>query len=102
MKARLIKFGEIEVEGTRYSHDVVIDGGKVRKRKKGPSKQFREEWYHVASLLSLCRRPNTRLIALVIDSDHQAAIEGRGVLDHVFADNSLTKNTVNSAEKCVI
>jgi len=42
--------------------------------------------------------PNTRLIALVIDSDHQAAIERRGVLDHVFADNSLTKNMVNSAE----
>jgi hypothetical protein len=34
MKARLIKFGEIEVEGKRYTHDVVIDGGKVRKRKK--------------------------------------------------------------------
>jgi hypothetical protein len=30
MKARLVKFGEIEVEGTRYTHDVVIDGGKVR------------------------------------------------------------------------
>jgi hypothetical protein len=46
MQARLIKFGEIEVEGKRYSHDVVIDGGKVRKRKKGPSKQFREEFGH--------------------------------------------------------
>jgi hypothetical protein len=37
MKARLVKFGEIEVEGKRYKHDVVIDGGKIRKRKKGPS-----------------------------------------------------------------
>jgi hypothetical protein len=46
MKARLIKFGEIEVEGRRYTHDVVIDGGKVRKRKKGPSKQFREKFGH--------------------------------------------------------
>src|SRR5947208_17140623 len=46
MKARLVKFGEIEVEGKRYTHDVVIDGGKVRKRKKGPSKQFREEFGH--------------------------------------------------------
>jgi hypothetical protein len=27
MKARLIKFGEIEGEGERYTHDVVIDGG---------------------------------------------------------------------------
>src|SRR4030095_114828 len=46
MKARLVKFGEIEVEGERYTHDVVIDGGKVRKRKKGPSKQFREKFGH--------------------------------------------------------
>lgn len=46
VKARLIKFGEIEVEGKRYSHDVVIDRGKVRKRKKGPSKPFREQFGH--------------------------------------------------------
>jgi len=46
MKARLVKFGEIEVEGKRYTHDVVINGGKVRKRKKGPSKQFREKFGH--------------------------------------------------------
>jgi hypothetical protein len=46
MKARLVKFGEIEVEGKRYTHDVVIDGGRVRKRKKGPSKQFREKFGH--------------------------------------------------------
>jgi hypothetical protein len=36
----------IEVEGKRYTHDVVIDGAKVRKRKKGPSKQFREKFGH--------------------------------------------------------
>jgi len=46
MKARLVKFGEIEVEGKHYTHDVVIDGGKVRKRKKGPSKEFRERFGH--------------------------------------------------------
>ena len=46
MRARLVKFGEIEVEGKRYTHDVVIDGGKVRKRKKGPSKEFREKFGH--------------------------------------------------------
>jgi len=41
-----VKFGEIEVEDECYTHDVVIDGGKVRKRKKGPSKQFREKFGH--------------------------------------------------------
>ena len=36
MKARLVKFGEFEVEGKRrYRHDVVIDSDKMRKRKKG-------------------------------------------------------------------
>ncbi|PYK71997.1 MAG: hypothetical protein DME42_09895, partial [Verrucomicrobia bacterium] len=25
--ARLVRFGEIEIEGTRYTHDVVIDSG---------------------------------------------------------------------------
>jgi hypothetical protein len=48
MKARLVKFGEIEVEGKRYTHDVVIEGGKVRKRKKGASTHFREEFGHVS------------------------------------------------------
>lgn len=46
MKAKLIAFGEIEVGKERYNHDVVIEGGKVRKRKKGPSKQYREETGH--------------------------------------------------------
>ena len=36
----------MEVEGKRYRNDVVIVGGKVRKRKKEPSKQFREKFGH--------------------------------------------------------
>lgn len=46
MQAKLIQFGELEVAGKRYTHDVVIDGGTVRKRKKGPSKPFRERFGH--------------------------------------------------------
>jgi len=34
------------VRGKRHNQYVVIDGGKVRKRKKGPSKQFREKFGH--------------------------------------------------------
>ena len=30
MKARFTTFGEIEIDGRRYDHDVVIDGGKIR------------------------------------------------------------------------
>jgi hypothetical protein len=38
MKAKLVAFGQLEIEGERYHRDVVIEGGKVRKRDKGPSK----------------------------------------------------------------
>jgi hypothetical protein len=46
MQARLVAFGELEVEGQRYPHDVVIDGGRVRKRRKGPSKPLRGAYGH--------------------------------------------------------
>jgi hypothetical protein len=39
-------FGSIEVDGTTYEHDVVIDRGEVRKRRKGPSKPFRGRYGH--------------------------------------------------------
>jgi hypothetical protein len=46
MNVRLLRFGSIEVDGHRYEHDIVIDGGEVRKRKKKPSKPHREEFGH--------------------------------------------------------
>lgn len=39
-------FGSIEIDGTTYEHDVVIDGGRIRKRKKGPSKSLRAAFGH--------------------------------------------------------
>jgi hypothetical protein len=46
MKARWITFGEIEIEGRRYTSDVVIDAGRVEKRRKKPSKRYRDEFGH--------------------------------------------------------
>ncbi len=46
MKARLRAFGELVVEGALHEHDVVIDGGRVRRRHKGPSKARRAEFGH--------------------------------------------------------
>lgn len=46
MKAKLIAFGLIEIEGERYERDVVIDGGRIRPRKKGPSKSLRDQFGH--------------------------------------------------------
>ncbi len=39
-------FGTIRIDGSTCEHDVVIDRGEVRKRKKGPSKQFSDAFGH--------------------------------------------------------
>jgi hypothetical protein len=39
-------FGSIRIDGTTYEHDVVIDHGQVRKRKKKASRKFRSEFGH--------------------------------------------------------
>src|SRR5438309_8281886 len=39
-------FGTIRIDGSPCEHDVVIDRGEVRKRKKGPSKQFSDAFGH--------------------------------------------------------
>jgi hypothetical protein len=46
MKVRPAGFGSIDVEGHRYDHDVVIDAGRLRKRKKSPSKKYRSDFGH--------------------------------------------------------
>jgi len=39
-------FGQIRIDGVTYDHDVVIERGEVRKRKKKPSKKYREAFGH--------------------------------------------------------
>ena len=39
-------FGTLRIDGRRYEQDVVIDRGEVRKRKKTPSRTFRDEFGH--------------------------------------------------------
>ncbi len=46
MRFERVSFGSIRIDGTTYEHDVVIDRGRVRRRKKKPSKQFRGEFGH--------------------------------------------------------
>lgn len=46
MRFQNFSFGSIRIDGVTYDHDVVIDRGTVLKRKKKPSKQFREEFGH--------------------------------------------------------
>ncbi len=46
MRFEKFSFGSIRIDGTTYEHDVVIDRGKIYKRKKKPSKPFREAFGH--------------------------------------------------------
>jgi hypothetical protein len=46
MKAEMLGFGRIEIEGKRYDTDVVIERGQVRRRRKKPSKSYRDRFGH--------------------------------------------------------
>ncbi len=46
MDARFVAFGQIEIDGRRFSHDVVLQGARIRRRKKGPSKPYRDRYGH--------------------------------------------------------
>lgn len=46
MRFEAFSFGLIRIDGTTYENDVVIDNGQVRRRKKKPSKKFRDEFGH--------------------------------------------------------
>lgn len=41
MRFEDFSFGSIRIDGEIYEHDVVVDRGEIRERKKGPSKQLR-------------------------------------------------------------
>ena len=46
MRVRLVGFGCVDVDGSRYDHDIVIDGGAIRKRNKKASKPYRADFGH--------------------------------------------------------
>jgi hypothetical protein len=46
MKVEEFSFGSIRIDGVTYDHDVVVDRGEVHKRKKRPSKKFRDAFGH--------------------------------------------------------
>jgi hypothetical protein len=39
-------FGSIRIDRVTYDHDVIIDRGSIRKRKKKPSKKFPDDFGH--------------------------------------------------------
>lgn len=92
MKARLVAFGEVEIEGERYARDVVIEGGRVSRRRKGPSKALREQFGHTPlSVAEAIPWGGHRLIVgtgangrLPIAPDALAEAERRGIEVHAL------------------
>ena len=46
MEAKLLGFGLIEIEGRQFDHDLVIDAGRLLKRRKKPSQPYRSQYGH--------------------------------------------------------
>jgi hypothetical protein len=46
MRFQSFTFGLIRIDGVTYAHDVVIDRGEIRERKKKASKPFRDAFGH--------------------------------------------------------
>ena len=87
MKAKLVVFGEIQIEGERYARDVVIDGGRISRRRKGPSKALRDQFGHTPlSVAEVIPWGGHRLVVgtgangrLPIAADVYAEAERRGI-----------------------
>jgi hypothetical protein len=87
MKAELVEFGVLELGGRRYTHDVVIAGGRIGRRNKGPSKALRDRFGHTPlSVAEDIPWGGTRLIigtgadgALPVMPDVEAEARRRGI-----------------------
>ena len=64
MRFEDFSFGSVRIDGVAYEHDVVIDCGEVRRRKKKASKKFRDEFGHTP--LSLAEKIPWKCDRLVI------------------------------------
>jgi len=65
-------FGSVRVDGVTYDHDLIIDRGKIRKRKKGASKKFRGAYGHTP--LSVAEDIPWRCRRLVIGTGADGAL----------------------------
>jgi hypothetical protein len=65
-------FGSIRIDGVTYDHDLIIDHGKIRKRKKGASRKFRGSYGHTP--LSIAEDIPWRCRRLVIGTGADGAL----------------------------
>jgi len=74
-------FGSIQIDGRTYAHDVVVDRGQIRKRRKGASKRHRASHGHTP--LSAEEKIPWRCRRLVIGTGAAGALP---VMDSVQAE----------------
>jgi len=65
-------FGSVEVDGKTFEHDLVIDRGRIRRRRKGPSKPLRPQYGHTP--LSLAEDIPWKCRRLVVGSGADGAL----------------------------
>ncbi len=72
MRVTGYSFGSVRVDGVTYDHDLIIDRGRIRKRKKGASRKFRAAYGHTR--LSIAEDIPWRCRRLVICTGADAAL----------------------------
>ena len=65
-------FGSVRIDGVTYDHDLIIDHGKIRKRKKAASRKFRGSYGHTP--LSIAEDIPWRCRRLVIGTGAEGAL----------------------------
>jgi hypothetical protein len=65
-------FGSVRVDGVTYDHDLIIDRGKVRKRKKAAPRKFRGAYGHTP--LSIAENIPWRCRRLVVGTGADGAL----------------------------
>ena len=46
MKWGKCKLGSLKIDGEKYTRDIILDRGELRRRSKKPSREFREQFGH--------------------------------------------------------
>ncbi len=72
MKVKELSFGSINIDGKDYSKDIVINNGKIAKRKKKESKKFRGQFGHTP--LSTKENIPWDCQKLIIGTGHHSAL----------------------------
>ena len=100
MKARLVSFGLIEIDGQRFDHDVVIRRGRVEKRHKKSSRALRDRYGHTP--LSLLEPIPWDCRCLIVGTGADGALPIDGVVFTKAARRGVDLVVVPTDEACAL